>query len=74
MNENIKKLGEQVLKEVAPPEIEFKFQMSPAVQRFAELIIQECCDIISPYTVRMNKPGEIGHPILEIKKHFGVEE
>ena len=40
---------------------------------FAELIVQECIDIVSPYAVRMeNFDG--GHPIAEIKKHFGVEE
>ena len=42
---------------------------------FAELIVQECIDIIAPYTVRMSRPGEeYLHPILEIKQHFGVEE
>jgi len=45
------------------------------LEKFAELIVQECIDIISPYTVRMSRPGEeYLHPILEIKKHFGVEE
>ena len=44
-------------------------------QKFAELIVQECIDIIAPYTVRMSRPGEeYLHPILEIRKHFGVEE
>ena len=44
-------------------------------EKFAELIVQECIDIIAPYTVRMSKPGEeYLHPILEIKEHFGVEE
>jgi len=44
-------------------------------EKFAELIVQECIDIIAPYTVRMSRPGEeYLHPILEIKKHFGVEE
>ena len=44
-------------------------------QKFAELIVQECIDIIAPYTVRMSRPGEeYLHPILEIKQHFGVEE
>ena len=42
---------------------------------FAQLIVQECIDIIAPYTVRMSRPGEeYLHPILEIKQHFGVEE
>ena len=45
------------------------------VEKFAELIVRECIDIISPYTVRMSRPGEeYLHPINEIKKHFGVEE
>ena len=45
------------------------------VEKFAELIVRECIDIIAPYTVRMSKPGEeYLHPILEIKQHFGVEE
>jgi hypothetical protein len=43
--------------------------------KFAELIVQECIDIIAPYTVRMSRPGEeYLHPILEIKEHFGVKE
>ena len=44
-------------------------------EKFAELIVQECIDIIAPYTVRMSRPGEeYLHPIQEIKQHFGVEE
>ena len=44
-------------------------------EKFAELIVAECIDIISPYTVRMSRPGEeYLHPINEIKKHFGDEE
>ena len=45
------------------------------LDKFAQLIVQECIDIIAPYTVRMSRPGEeYLHPILEIKQHFGVEE
>jgi hypothetical protein len=45
------------------------------LEKFAELIVQECVDIISPYTVRMNRPGEeFLHPLSEIKKHFGMKE
>ena len=44
------------------------------LEKFAELIVQECIDIIAPYTVRMSRPGEeYLHTILEIKQHFGVE-
>jgi len=43
--------------------------------KFAELIVQECIDIIAPYSVRMSRPGEeYLHPIQEIKEHFGVKE
>ena len=51
-------------------------QIDPEVlEKFAELIVQECIDIIAPYTVRMRRPGEeYLHPILEIKQNFGVDE
>ena len=51
-------------------------QVDPEVlKKFAELIVQECIDIIAPYSVRMSRPGEeYLHPIQEIKEHFGVEE
>jgi hypothetical protein len=42
-------------------------------EKFAELIVQDCIDILSPYTVNMNRIGEeCLHPIQEIRKHFGV--
>ena len=42
-------------------------------EKFAELIVRECIDIISPYALRMeNFDG--GQPIADLKKHFGVEE
>ena len=42
-------------------------------KKFAELIVRECIDIVSPYAVRMeNFDG--GHPIADLKKHFGVGE
>jgi len=44
-----------------------------AVEKFALLIVRECIDIVSPYALRMeNFDG--GHPIVDLKKHFGVEE
>ena len=44
-------------------------------EKFAQLIVRECIDIIAPYSVRMSRPGEeYLHPILEIKQHFGVKE
>ena len=46
----------------------------PELEKFAELIVRDCIDIISPYTIRMGRPGEeYLHPIQEIKTHFGVK-
>jgi len=51
-------------------------------EKFAELIIQECIDIIAPYMLRkyadggveMHDPGRpLHHPIMEIKEHFGIK-
>ena len=72
MNERIKLLAEQagIYKLNLSDETEYWI-----MEKFAELIVQECIDIIAPYTVRMSRPGEeYLHPILEIKQHFGVEE
>jgi len=65
MNERIKELMEEA----------GIYENQYTAEMFAELIVQECIDIIAPYTVRMSRPGEeYLHPILEIKQHFGVEE
>ena len=70
MNERIQELWRQaVLNNTKTP---MNFQ--DAANEFAELIVQECIDIIAPYSVRMSRPGEeYLHPIQEIKQHFGVE-
>ena len=71
MNERIKELLEQSTDVYD----EWKTGKSHSLvdhKMFAELIVRECLDIISPYAVRMeNFDG--GHPISEIKQHFGVE-
>jgi uncharacterized protein YutE (UPF0331/DUF86 family) len=72
MNERIRLLAEQagIYKLNLSDETEYWI-----MEKFAELIVQECIDIIAPYSVRMSRPGEeYLHPILEIKQHFGVEE
>ena len=71
MNERIRELATEVGMSVEYLESTKQIVL---IERFAELIVQECIDIISPYTVRMSRPGEeYLHPINEIKKHFGVE-
>lgn len=68
MNERIRELYDQcfVVLENDTPNTGFD------VNKFAELIVRECIDIVSPYAIRMeNFDG--GHPIDDLKKHFGVE-
>ena len=78
MNKRIKELYEQSFLtddyvNVGINGVELGIKFDP--EKFAELIVQDCIDIISPYTVKMSRPGEeYLHPITEIKKHFGVEE
>ena len=72
MNERIKQLWDTAAKLESDPSWEGQTRF---IEKFADLIVTECIDIISPYTVRMSRPGEeYLHPILEIKRHFGVEE
>ena len=46
------------------------------LEKFAELIVQDCINILSNYkdkVVFMNEDVNPEHPILLIKKHFGME-
>ena len=72
MNERMLKLYLQALDvNYIPVPVEDHIPLS--IEKFAELIVRECIDIVSPYAVRMeNFDG--GHPIADLKKHFGVEE
>jgi hypothetical protein len=85
MNEHIKQLAEQaIVEKLSVTEFIEALKLEPhdfygfrksELEKFAELIVQECIDIIAPYSVRMSRPGEeYLHPIQEIKEHFGVEE
>ena len=74
MNEKIKLLWDTAVT-LVEQEPDGDWSLDACKEKFAELIVAECIDIISPYTVRMSKPGEeYLHPIQEIKQHFGVEE
>ena len=73
MNQRIRQLAEQAFfdEATAQPSDKMYTFSDHKMQKFAELIVRECIDIVSPYAVRMeNFDG--GHPITEIKKHFGV--
>jgi hypothetical protein len=83
MNERIRELAEQAIEEKQSldefiaavklnPNGYYGFSIAE-LEKFAELIVQECIDIIAPYNVRMSKPGEeYLHPIQEIKEYFGA--
>lgn len=74
MNERIRKLAEQAWEATAVSP-EFGHPISFA-EKFAKLIIQECCDIITPYNIKDGVMFDISTnlpPIYVIKKHFGVE-
>ena len=43
------------------------------MRKYAQLIIQECIDIITPYAINMVDPGTHLHPIIEIKRNFGIK-
>ena len=77
MNQRIRELCSQAISDVdgiQNPDTQNMYIPDCFAEKFAELIVQECIDIISPYTVRMSRPGEeYLHPIQEIKKHFGVK-
>ena len=66
MNERIKELAEQA----ETKEVGYYFFDR---EKFAELIIQDCIDIITPYSWRL--PGEeYPHPISVIKDRFGIKK
>jgi hypothetical protein len=62
MNERIRELAEQA---------GFAYEPSLTLQKFAELIVQECGVALSPMLRDMISRGQA---VELIKKHFGVEE
>jgi hypothetical protein len=78
MNERIKELAAQAglrfTQLMSNPMVPVVDGKETDLEKFAELIVQDCIDILSPYTVNMNRIGEeYLHPIQEIKKNFGVK-
>ncbi len=79
MNERIEKLFEQALEEF---KAENKYATiivpNPLKEKYAELILLEVTDILSTYRGKMvfEDGAEYNHehPIIAIRKHFGVEE
>jgi hypothetical protein len=73
MNERLRELAEQALKQPDTDKDGLTVFDNDELEKFAELIVRECIDIVSPYAVRMDD-FDGGHPIADLKKHFGVEE
>lgn len=64
MNKRILELAKQVWPD---PNISHVNHM-----KFAKLIIQECCDIITLYNIKDDMMFDMP-PVYVIKKHFGVK-
>ena len=61
MNERIQELAEQCHHRYSEHNID--------LEKFAELIVRECCDIFVELRTR---PADLA--VKDVKKHFGVEE
>jgi len=78
MNKQILKLAKQA--GMRSPDL-FKLTVShmstDTLEKFAELIVQDCIDILAGYRGKViwkNEDEMHQHPILVIQTHFGVEE
>ena len=78
MNERIKKLAKQAYEDVIKNTPSFLVTKELYEQKFAELILIEVTDILSTYRGKMvfedGAEYNYEHPIIAIRKHFGVEE
>jgi hypothetical protein len=52
------------------PQLGDKMYAAVDLEKFAELIVRECADVVKYYYIRGGEPITPQH----IKKHFGVEE
>ena len=69
MNERIRELAEQA--GFFPMELT---QVGPSVEKFAELIVQECAKVILETSVQYNEIDTMHRIRDNVKAHFGVEE
>ena len=78
MNERIKQLAKQAYEDVIKNTPSFLVTKEIYEQKFAELILIEVTDILSTYRGKMvfedGAEYNYEHPIIAIRKHFGVEE
>ena len=78
MNKRIKILAKQAYEDVIKHTPSFLVTKELYEQKFAELILIEVTDILSTYRGKMvfedGAEYNYEHPIIAIRKHFGVEE
>ena len=78
MNERIKQLAKQAYEDVIKNTPSFLVTKEIYEQKFAELILIEVTDILSTYRGKMvfedGAEYNYEHPIIAIRKHFGVTE
>jgi hypothetical protein len=68
MNERLKELLEQAISKVPVP-ITFNHEHSMFAEKFAELIVQECIDIVGAGGEFASRPKLVE----KLQEHFGVE-
>jgi hypothetical protein len=76
MNERIKELSKQACITIVPePFDDASRAWNDTMEKFAELIVRECCDVLQTETIRHDGYGyNQGALHKKIKEHFGVEE
>ena len=73
MNERIREPYYSLVYEASQGWNDHLFQVPPELlEKFAELIVRECCDIVNKRSQHNNSHDCL--TVLEIKEHFGVEE
>ena len=77
MNKRIQQLAKQAYEDVIKHTPSFLVTKELYEQKFAELILIEVTDILSTYRGKMvfedGAEYNYEHPIIAIRKHFGVE-
>jgi len=72
MNERIQQLAEQA--GIVKPEVFYQHIDALQLEKFAELIVEECCNRLSEETIRHDGYGYNQHELYNrLRKHFGIE-
>ena len=74
MNEKIKELAEQAGFKVNWQHEDVQAIKMARFEKFAELIVKECCDMVSKRPYVDDGVSIYLHPSTIIKRHFGIEE